>query len=132
VVAWWPFVRAEGGLGRLVHATSWIPLAAYMGGERSMGVFRDVVLEIGVYVPLGALLQILLARLRLPAWCPRRLIVALAMVAVVATVLELGQAFFVGHVADTTDIVSHVVGGLVGYLTLALLVRPGPAPGGQP
>jgi glycopeptide antibiotics resistance protein len=125
--AWAPFHAVpslHAGLARLAHESSWVPLAAYMNGVRSLGMFRDLLLEIGLYVPLGGLLQVYLARLARPRWLPRRLLAALAVALFVGAGLELGQAFFVDKWVDTTDILSHVAGALAGYLALSAFSAP--------
>jgi glycopeptide antibiotics resistance protein len=126
VVAWRPFTFVPSfhdAWTRLVHDTAWIPLRAYMSGERSLAIWRDLLREAGWYVPLGMLLQAYLGRVSLPSWFPPRPFVALLVIGVVGTVLELGQSLIVGRLADSTDIISHLMGGLCGYLVLSALRR---------
>ncbi len=126
VLAWRPFTFVTSfhdAWIRLVHDTAWIPLRAYMSGERSLAIWRDLLREAGWYVPLGMLLQAYLARVRLPTWFPPRAVVAMLVIGMLGTVLELGQSLIVGRLADSTDIISHMLGGLCGYLVLSALRR---------
>jgi glycopeptide antibiotics resistance protein len=126
VLAWRPFTFVASfheAWSRLVHDTAWIPLRAYMSGERSLAIWRDLLREAGWYVPLGMLLQAYLGRVSLPSWFPPRAFVALLVIGVLGTVLELGQSLIVGRLADSTDIISHLMGGLCGYLVLSALRR---------
>jgi glycopeptide antibiotics resistance protein len=126
VLAWRPFHfvgSVHEAAHRLVHDTGWIPLRAYMSGERSLAIWRDLLREAGWYVPLGMLLQAYLTRVTLPAWFPRRTFVAMIVIGVLGAGLELGQALVVGRIADSTDVISHVLGGLCGYLVLQALRR---------
>jgi glycopeptide antibiotics resistance protein len=126
VLAWRPFSFVSSfhdAWFRLVHETAWLPLRAYMSGERSLAIWRDLLREAGWYVPLGMLLQAYLARVSMPSWFPPRAFVAAFVIVALGTVLELGQSLIVGRLADTTDIISHLIGGGTGYLVLSSLRR---------
>ena len=124
VMAWRPFTFVASfseAWGRLIHETAWLPLRAYMSGERSLAIWRDLLREAGWYVPLGMLLQAYLGRVSLPRWFPPRPFVAMLVIGMLGTVFELGQSLIVGRLADSTDIISHLLGGLCGYLVLSAL-----------
>lgn len=126
VVAWQPFTFVTSwkeAASRLIHETEWLPLHAYVSGQRSLAIWKDLGREMAWYVPLGMLLQAHHARVRWPNWLPPRVIVAGAIALGVATTLELGQAAVIGRLADTTDILSHCLGAGLGYLILSALGR---------
>lgn len=80
----------------------------------------DALTNVLVFVPLGILVALVLAR---PTW-PR----VVAISAGVSLAVELSQLaaqrFFAGgHVADINDFLSNVTGGALGYGILLLLVR---------
>jgi glycopeptide antibiotics resistance protein len=125
VVAWEPFTFATSwkeAARRLLHETEWLPLHAYVSGQRSLAIWKDLGREAAWYLPLGVLLQAYFSRWRW-RWRVPRVVVAGFLTLVVATVLELGQAAVIGRVADTTDIVTHCLGAGLGYLLLSALRR---------
>lgn len=125
-VAWSPFAFVgswQQAAYNLVHETAWVPLTAYAEAERSLATWRDVGHEVGWYVPLGMLLEAYLLRLRWSPRLPRRIVFALGLALALGTVLELGQGAIVGRFADSTDIISHVLGAAIGYLLLSALER---------
>jgi glycopeptide antibiotics resistance protein len=130
VEAWRPFrlvPTSHEALSRLVHA-HWIPLKAYVQQSRSLAIFRDAGREAALYVPLGMMLQAYLRRTELPAWLPPRFWLAVSAVGAIGTCLEFGQAMFPDRVVDVTDVMSHVIGGVAGYLVLSALGRERRAP----
>jgi glycopeptide antibiotics resistance protein len=124
--AWRPFTFVgswKEAASRLIHETEWLPLHAYASGQRSLAIWQDLGREAGWYIPLGMLLQAMFSRMRWPHWLPPRIVVAGGICLAIGTVLELGQAGVIGRLADTTDIVSHCIGGGLGYLLLSALHR---------
>jgi glycopeptide antibiotics resistance protein len=124
--AWRPYTFVSTPrdlLARLHQEVEWIPLQTYMSGPRSLVMFKDVGSEAALYVPLGMMLQAYLSRVRLPAWAPRPLVVALLVVGALGTFFELGQVMVIGRMPGATDVLSHTVGGLAGYLLLSALRR---------
>lgn len=84
-----------------------VPVVGYETGDAAMNV--------AVFVPLGALLALVVAR---PTW-PR----VLAAVAGFSLTIELTQLVTAvllggGHVADVNDLLFNVLGGLVGFALL--------------
>lgn len=80
----------------------------------------DALMNTLVFVPLGILIPLLLAR---PSWW--KVTVAAAITSLTVESLQLGaQAFFAGgHIADVNDLLSNLAGGALGYGLLLLLAR---------
>jgi glycopeptide antibiotics resistance protein len=81
---------------------------------------QDALMNIAVFVPLGILVALLLAR---PSWQRVVTISAIVSLAIELAQLAAQRQFAGGHVADINDFIFNIVGGAVGYGLLALLVR---------
>ena len=89
-----------------------IPFANYEWG--------DAVQNILVFVPLGILIALLLTR---PSPWKVLLAVTGTSLAIELTQLAVSDFFGGGHIADTSDLVSNVAGGMLGYALLLVLTR---------
>ncbi|MDD7961950.1 VanZ family protein [Microbacterium thalli] len=80
----------------------------------------DALMNALVFVPLGILIPLMLAR---PTWL--KVVGAAAITSATVESLQLAaQAFFAGgHIADINDFLSNVAGGALGYGLLLLLAR---------
>lgn len=80
----------------------------------------DALMNMLVFVPLGILIPLMLAR---PTWL--KVVAAAAITSLTVESLQLAaQAFFAGgHIADVNDFLSNVAGGALGYGLLLLLAR---------
>lgn len=80
----------------------------------------DALMNVGVFVPLGILLALVLRR---SSWW--RPVVAAAGVSLVIEVVQLLTTHFLGsgHVADVNDLLWNVVGGAAGVAVLAVAAR---------
>ncbi|MFK4115129.1 VanZ family protein [Microbacterium sp. NPDC006705] len=80
----------------------------------------DALMNMLVFVPLGILVPLMLAR---PTWL--KVVAAAAITSLTVESLQLpAQAFFAGgHIADINDFLSNVAGGALGYGLLLLLAR---------
>ena len=110
-------------LDKPARSTPWtasldvVPLVGYE--------FADAVTNILVFVPLGVLVPLLLAR---SSWW--RVLAAAAAFSLAIEVGQLAAAHFLGggHVADVNDLIFNVAGALLGYGLLSTLSRlPGAA-----
>lgn len=73
---------------------------------------EDALMNVAVFVPLGILIPLLLARV---SWARVLLIASGTSLAIEVAQLA-AQAFFAGgHIADINDFLSNVAGGAVGY-----------------
>lgn len=127
ILNWWPFhfQSAAAALEKLALESQWIPFRSY-AARRSLGDWRDGGQELGTFIPLGMLLASWLGQ-RFGAWRVwGRWGMALVMVGFLGIFLELSQCLIVGRVVDSTDIVSHVLGGVAGYGLGALFLNPNP------
>lgn len=80
----------------------------------------DALMNMLVFVPLGILIPLMLAR---PTWL--KVVGAAAITSLTVEALQLAaQAYFAGgHIADVNDFLSNVAGGALGYGLLLLLAR---------
>ncbi len=130
VLAWAPY-RFETNIRtvfeKLYYQTNWVPYRLHFE-QHSLAAIRDLIEETAQFVPLGFLLSIILVVIGVKQRLLGMLLTA-GMCAAIAVGLEFGQAFCVGRVVDTTDVVSAGLGGVIGALLLSplALVRGGPA-----
>lgn len=104
----------EAAWFKLAHESNWMPFWPYYA-RRSLGDWRDVGQELSLFVPLGMLLGAWLRR-RLGRHHPlARLGVAVAVLVVLGSGLELSQALIVERYVDINDMISHGLGGLLGF-----------------
>lgn len=80
----------------------------------------DAVMNIVVFVPVGILVPLLVARI---SWW--RAVVAAALVSLTIEVTQYVTAHLLGggHIADVTDLIVNVLGGAVGFGLYSVLVR---------
>lgn len=80
----------------------------------------DAIMNILVFVPVGILVPLLIAR---PSW--RSAIVASAVFSLAIEVTQYVTAHLLGggHIADVNDLLSNVVGGVVGFALLSVVSR---------
>lgn len=81
---------------------------------------EDAVTNVLVFVPLGILFALLLAK---PRWWKVLIAATATSLGIELTQLAVQELFGGGHIADTSDLVSNVAGGLLGYLLFAALSR---------
>ena len=93
-------------------ALSLIPFADYE--------IEDALMNIAVFVPLGILFPLLLAR---PTWLKVMAAVVASSLAIELTQLAAQGLFAGGHVADVSDLICNTVGGALGYGLLVLAAR---------
>lgn len=82
--------------------------------------FEDALINIAVFVPLGGLVPLLIAR---PSWWKVLVIVAGASLAIELTQMATARLAFGGHLADINDWLTNILGGLIGYGLFVLLTR---------
>ena len=80
----------------------------------------DAVLNALIFVPLSMLLTMVLAR---PTWWKALIAVTVTSLGIELTQLAVQELFGGGHIADASDLVSNVAGGMLGFGLLALLMR---------
>ncbi len=80
----------------------------------------DAVLNALIFVPLSMLLTMVLAR---PTWWKVLIAVTATSLGIELTQLAVQELFGGGHIADASDLVSNVAGGMLGYGLLVLLLR---------
>lgn len=80
----------------------------------------DALINVGVFVPLGILVALVLAR---PSWL--RVTVVVAGLSLTIEVVQLVTAHRLGggHVADVNDLLFNVAGGVLGFALLRTLER---------
>ncbi|GAB3599987.1 hypothetical protein GCM10027446_32710 [Angustibacter peucedani] len=94
-------------------ALNLVPLAGYEGG--------DAVMNVVVFLPLGVLLALVLAR---SPWWKVLVVAGLSSLAVEVAQLVTARVLGGGHVADVNDLVFDVAGAALGVGLLAVLSRP--------
>lgn len=98
--------------GGWMHHLALVPLAGYQ--------VDDAMINVAVFVPLGVLIPLLIAR---PSWRRTVLVAAYISLGIETTQYVTAHALGGGHLADVNDLVFNVIGGAVGYCVLAALVR---------
>ena len=98
-----------------------VPLSAFLNLVPVVGYeVSDAVRNVVVFVPVGVMVSLVLAR---PSW-RRALAVATAVsLAVEVTQYVTAHTLGGGHVADVNDLLSNAVGGALGIGALSLLER---------
>ena len=81
---------------------------------------EDAVTNVLVFVPLGILFALMFAK---PSWWRVLIAVTATSLGIEMTQFAVQELFGGGHIADTSDLLSNVVGGLLGYLLFATLTR---------
>ena len=133
IVFWYPFnfsFEREFVRERLL-ALSGVPLVAYFYSTQLRAV-TEVLHKVGFMFPLGIILGGLSASLH--GRIPRGLVRAASVlfICVVAAMIEVVQLFLPGKVADLTDWVLEVFGGLAGYVIFVVVLERLRRPEGRP
>ncbi|MFF3026153.1 VanZ family protein [Microbacterium sp. NPDC057944] len=81
---------------------------------------EDALINVAVFVPLGMLVPLLLAK---PTWGKVLLAVVGTSLGIELIQLAAQKYFAGGHIADVNDLLSNVAGGMLGYLLLLALYR---------
>ncbi|WP_281266489.1 VanZ family protein [Curtobacterium sp. 9128] len=81
---------------------------------------EDALINVAVFVPLGVLIPLLLAR---PSWWRVTAIVAGASLAIELTQMATAGLAFGGHIADINDWMTNIVGGVIGFGLFVLVTR---------
>jgi hypothetical protein len=80
----------------------------------------DALMNVGVFVPLGILVALALAR---PSWPRVTAVVAGLSLTIEVVQLVTAHTLGGGHVADVNDLLFNVVGGVLGFALLRVLER---------
>lgn len=81
---------------------------------------EDALINVAVFVPLGGLVPLLIAR---PSWWKVTAIVASASLAIELLQMATSELASSGHLADINDWGTNILGGVAGYGLFVLLVR---------
>jgi glycopeptide antibiotics resistance protein len=95
------------------------PLALYLVPFADYGI-EDALINVAVFVPLGGLVPLLIAR---PTWWKVVAIVAGASLAIELAQMATARLALGGHLADINDWLTNIVGGIIGYGLFVLLTR---------
>ena len=109
---------------KLRHQSVWIPFSEHIDA-RSLATWRDLGKEIGLFVPVGALLLVVFRAAGRPAKPALQLALTVLLAGVVGSALELAQAATVNHTTDVTDALCHVAGAVLGLLLAFPVIPPG-------
>lgn len=107
-----------------IHVGTWPdrgprPLSLWLVPFVDYGL-EDALINIAVFVPLGALIPLLTAR---PSWWRVMAIVAGASLTIELLQMATAGLAFGGHIADINDWMTNVVGGVIGYGLFVLVTR---------
>ncbi|MBL3688294.1 VanZ family protein [Leucobacter zeae] len=97
---------------------SWVPgvvLVPFADYE-----IADALMNVLVFVPIGILVPLLLAR---PSWGRALAAVAATSLAIELTQLAVQLPLGGGHIADVSDFICNTAGGMLGYGVFVLLAR---------
>ena len=113
-----------------IHVGTWPdrgprPLALWLVPFVDYGL-EDALINIAVFVPLGVLIPLLLAR---PSWWRVTAIVAGASLAIELTQMATAGLAYGGHIADINDWMTNILGGVIGYGLFVLVTRSKPLAG---
>lgn len=95
------------------------PLALYLVPFADYGI-EDALINVAVFVPLGGLVPLLIAR---PTWWKVVAIVAGASLAIELAQMATARLALGGHLADINDWLTNILGGIIGYGLFVLLTR---------
>jgi len=107
-----------------IHVGDWPdrgprPLSLWLVPFAEYGL-EDALINIAVFVPLGVLIPLLVAR---PSWWKVMAIVAGASLAIELTQMATAGLAFGGHIADINDFMTNILGGAIGYGLFTLVTR---------
>src|SRR5690606_20335964 len=106
------FLGATAGDGPWLPPVALIPFADYE--------FADAAVNMLVFLPLGMMLPLLLAR---PTWWRVLASATAVSLGIEATQFITHELFAGGHISDVSDLISNVAGAAVGYGIFRLLAR---------
>ena len=95
------------------------PLSVYLVPFADYGL-EDALINIAVFVPLGVLVPLLIAR---PSWWKVVVIVAGASLVIELTQMAVSRLALGGHLADINDWLTNILGGIIGYALFLLMTR---------
>lgn len=95
------------------------PLALYLVPFADYGI-EDALINVAVFIPLGGLVPLLIAR---PTWWKAVMIVAGASLAIELAQMATARLALGGHLADINDWLTNILGGIIGYGLFVLLTR---------
>ena len=95
------------------------PLAMYLIPFLDYGL-EDALINVAVFIPLGGLIPLLIAR---PNWWKVTAIAAGASLAIELTQMATARLASSGHLADISDWITNILGGIIGYGLFVLLTR---------
>lgn len=95
------------------------PLPLYLVPFVDYGL-EDALINVAVFVPLGILIPLLVAR---PSWWKVVVIVAGASLAIELTQMAVARLASSGHLADINDWMTNILGGVIGYGLFLLAMR---------
>ena len=95
------------------------PLSLYLVPFADYGL-EDALINIAVFVPLGGLVPLLIAR---PSWWKVLVIIAGTSLAIELAQMAISRLASSGHLADINDWLTNILGGLIGYGLFVLLTR---------
>ncbi|MCK2037907.1 VanZ family protein [Microbacterium sp. SSW1-49] len=95
------------------------PLPLYLVPFADYGL-EDALINVAVFVPLGMLVPLLIAR---PRWWKVLVIVAAASLAIELLQMAIARLASSGHLADINDWLTNILGGMIGYGLFLLLTR---------
>ncbi|MDN3445727.1 VanZ family protein [Microbacterium sp. APC 3901] len=95
------------------------PLALYLVPFADYGI-EDALINVAVFVPLGGLVPLLIAR---PSWWRVLAIVAGASLAIELTQMAVSRLALGGHLADINDWLTNILGGIIGYGLFVILTQ---------
>jgi glycopeptide antibiotics resistance protein len=123
LVSWAPFqfeLTPSVILKSITDAGNWTPFKRHLT-YHSLGNAVDLIKEMGLFLPFGMMLSMLLRKEL--ARKPKRLLVIGTICFALSLCLELSQAACIGRYFDITDSIMATLGGIVG----AFVIKPGKA-----
>lgn len=116
-VFWYPFDFNTNGAfvrSQFAEASHHVLFSLYYFGTEYRAA-TEVFHKIGFFLPLGALLILLINRLHFMASAQKKLL-ALTGITLIAASVEAGQLFLPNKFADLTDLILETIGGLIGIM----------------
>ena len=116
LLAWAPYqfeIHPKVVFGKMVYESNLVPFKAHFE-VRSIGSAVDIVKEIGIYIPMGLLITLLINNRYRNMNRLKLVILAGLFCGVFGVFTELSQAACVGRYVDVTDMFLAGVGGIIG------------------